>query len=102
MRIYISGPMSGIKNYKDVFRKAKEKLEAAGYDKIVNPAEVELYIGSGFTYDEILNLDLDILGHCSILVQLPGWEKSKGACVEYGYAKARDMITVRLEDLVNG
>lgn len=99
MRLYISGPITGVKNYKRIFQGAKDALTAKGYD-VVNPAELTEVIGDSFTYDEILAIDLDLLARCDAVVQLPGWENSRGANVEYGYALAADKIIIKLEDIL--
>lgn len=98
-RLYISGPITGVKNYKRIFQGAKDALTAKGYD-VVNPAELTEVIGDSFTYDEILAIDLDLLARCDAVVQLPGWENSRGANVEYGYALAADKIIIKLEDIL--
>lgn len=98
-RLYISGPITGVKNYKRIFQRAKDALTAKGYD-VVNPAELTEVIGDSFTYDEILAIDLDLLARCDAVVQLPGWENSRGANVEHGYALAADKIIIKLEDIL--
>lgn len=98
-RLYISGPITGVKNYKRIFQGAKDALTAKGYD-VVNPAELTEVIGDSFTYDEILAIDLDLLARCDAVVQLPGWEYSRGANVEHGYALAADKIIIKLEDIL--
>lgn len=100
-RLYISGPITGVKNYKRIFQGAKDAMQAMGYD-VVNPAELIEVIGTSFSYDEILSIDLDLLHRCNILVQLPGWEESRGANIEYGYALAADKIILPLEKLLEG
>ena len=99
MRLYISGPITGVKNYKRTFQGAKDALTAKGYD-VVNPAELTEVIGDSFSYDEILSIDLDLLERCDVLVQLPGWEKSRGSNIEYGYALGSDKTILKLEDIV--
>lgn len=99
MRLYISGPITGVKNYKRIFQGAKDALTAKGYD-VVNPAELTDVIGDGFSYDEILVIDLVLLSRCDAMVQLPGWEDSRGANIEYGYALAADKIIIKLEDML--
>lgn len=99
MRLYISGPITGVKNYKRIFQGAKDALTAKGYD-VVNPAELTDVIGDSFSYDEILVIDLVLLSRCDAMVQLPGWEESRGANIEYGYALAADKIIIKLEDML--
>ncbi len=98
-RIYLSGPITGVANFKRIFEGYKDKLVAKGYD-VVNPAELTSVIGDSFSYDEIMDIDLDILHRCDVLVQLPGWEKSRGCNIEYGYARAADKIILKVEDVL--
>ena len=100
-RLYISGPITGVKNYKRIFQGAKGALTAKGYD-VVNPAELTEVIGSGFSYAEIMSIDLDLLRRCDALVQLPGWEESRGANIEYGYALGAGKIILSLKELLEG
>lgn len=99
MRLYISGPITGIENYRRIFQGAKDDLLAKGYD-VVNPAELTEVIGDSFSYDEIMRIDLDLLERCDALVQLPGWEKSRGSNIEYGYALGSDKTILKLEGIV--
>ena len=100
-RLYLSGPITKDPEYKRKFDSAREQLEAKGYD-VVNPAELTKMIGGSFTYNEIMDIDLDILSRCDVLVQLPSWEESRGANIEYGYAKAQGLIILSLEALPQG
>lgn len=38
MKIYLSGPITGVANYRENFRRAKEALTRDGYTQIINPA----------------------------------------------------------------
>lgn len=40
MRVYLSGPITGVENYRDNFRNAAERLRADGIMDIINPAEL--------------------------------------------------------------
>lgn len=92
MRIYISGPITNAPDYKERFSKAEQKLKAMHPDAgIINPAVLsELPLA----YDEYMDLDLRLLDMCGAVYMLDGWEKSKGACIEYGYAIAKDLIVL--------
>jgi len=59
-------------------------------------------IGHEFEYGEIMNLDLSILAMCDALIQLDGWEESRGARIEYGYALAADKLIISLEAMLEG
>lgn len=102
MRLYLSGPITKDKHYERKFRTAAEKLREGGYTDIVNPAELTKVIGQEFEYGEIMSIDLTLLSMCDALIQLPGWEHSRGANIEYGYALGADKLVIALEDLLKG
>ena len=90
MRVYISGPITGVADYKERFRKAEIDVIAMGYDA-VNPALMG-DISPQFTYEEHMRLDMLLLDMCDAIYMMNGWQKSCGANREYGYALAKDMI----------
>lgn len=92
-RIYISGKITGNDNYKDEFSKAEEYLKSKGY-KVINPARLDI---PDLTWEEYMNIDLMLLGNCEFLYQLPNWEDSTGAKIEYGFALGRDITIVKGE-----
>jgi hypothetical protein len=91
MRIYLSGPMSGIaeSNF-PAFRLWASSLRALGF-VVVNPAEInvgaEERVGgspeemSAF-YNQCMRADIRELCTCEAIVLMPGWENSKGANLE--------------------
>lgn len=91
-KVYIAGPMTGHENLnRDAFEQAAEELNMMGYseDDIVNPASFP-FTEAG-DYSVIINLCLGALRECDAIYMLSGWEKSTGACIEYGYARAKGM-----------
>ena len=90
MRIYISGGITGVENYREVFKKAHEELAKDGHD-VINPA---LYADSlpKLSYEEYMKVGLHFLNMCDAIYMLKGWQKSCGANREYGYALATDKI----------
>lgn len=87
MRIYISGPITNVIDYKEKFARAEQKLKAKYPDaEIINPTVLDKL---PLTYDEYMELDLRLLGMCEGIYMMEGWEDSKGANREYGYALAK-------------
>ena len=83
-RIYIAGPMSGLPdlNY-PAFNAMAERLRAHGHH-VENPAEnpppkCESWLG-------YMRMAVAQLATCDAVVMLPGWSKSKGACIEHQLA----------------
>ncbi len=84
MRLYLSGPMTGLPDdNKPAFNAEAARLRALGYD-VFNPAEVVL--PDGATWAQYMRIDLSQLLTCDEIAMLPGWESSKGANVEHGLA----------------
>lgn len=87
MKIYVSGPMSGLPNNNvPAFNAAAKKLRAKGF-RVVNPAALD--DGEPCkTWEECLRRDLRELTKCTDIATLPGWTKSRGALLELHVAKA--------------
>lgn len=98
-RAYLSGPITGKENYKEAFRRAQSALLEKGY-AVINPAELDGVLNDCFTYEEIMDVCLDLLRQCDYIVQLPGWQESRGCNIEWGYAKGADLIILPLEALL--
>ena len=81
MRIYISGPMSGIRDHNfPAFHAEAKRLRELGYD-VVNPAELH----DGETHHPhcfYMRTDIALVTTVEAIVLLDGWEKSLGACAE--------------------
>lgn len=90
MRVYISGPITNNPDYKRQFEKAELKLKAQGYT-VINPSKIDDVIPDG-THSEYMSVDLTLLDMCDAIYMISGWGKSKGACIEYGFAYAKDKI----------
>jgi hypothetical protein len=81
-KIYIAGKISGLKNYKEIFKKAENELTTKG-NLVMNPA----VLGEGFEYKSYMPICLAMLEACDTVFFLENWSDSKGAKVEYEYAK---------------
>lgn len=99
--IYLAGPITGVPDYERRFKDAEEMVLARLGDKytVVNPAAL-LKPFKDLPYFKVMNLCFSFLDYASVVVLLPGWEKSKGACIEYGYSMAQDKIQIELTDLL--
>ena len=101
MKIYISGPMNGIKDFNfPMFDRVAAEYRRLGYE-VFSPADNDrkLFgtndiseITKKSTYRECLAEDVNwICKHAEIMVMLPGWEKSKGALIEWSLANCLDI-----------
>lgn len=80
MKLYLSGPMSGIPdhNFPAFFREARA-LEAAGYE-VVNPAEIN--VDQSASWEACLKADIKQLVDCDGVAVMEGWTRSRGATLE--------------------
>jgi len=115
MRVYISGPMSGIAHYNfPLFNEVAEQLREMGCE-VTNPAEEdspelqaqakEAVVGenqSDEVWGECLSRDVaDILtSNYDSLVLLPGWAGSRGALLEVTAAllSGVDQFYIRIDE----
>lgn len=92
-RVYLSGPITGVENYKLDFEVVESELILLGFDKIINPANLDVVIREG-DYEEYMKACLTLVDMSDIVIMLPGWEKSSGANREMGYALGADKIVI--------
>lgn len=99
MRIYISGRISGNGNAGSEFREAFQKVREMYPDAdIFNPMEAARELGKSlhFDYDDYMRIDMAFLQLCDAVAMIPGWESSRGANREYGYATGTGMQVILL------
>lgn len=101
MRIYISGPMTGHPGYEKEFMKREEHLRMQGHDA-VNPARINDIIRTDMTWEEWMSIDIGLLKVCDAIYMMKGWQDSRGANREYGFALGRGMKVIFEEDGENG
>lgn len=94
-KIYIAGKINGLKNYREVFKEAEDKLKEEG-NICMNPS----VLGEGFPYTYYMPICLAMLEACDTVYMLNNWQDSKGAKVEHEYAKiqGREIIYQESEE----
>lgn len=92
MRIYISGPITGIdENRCDVtFGFTAADLEIRGHEPI-SPWHVAKTLPKSFSYEDYMDIDMVLLKKCDAILMLDGWEESRGCTREFGYASRTDL-----------
>jgi len=90
MIIYIAGKMTGEPNWNaHEFNKAEVKLSFAGHT-IFNMANVQpIYKPELVPHEAYMKIAFAIIDCCETICMLDGWEKSKGATMEYEYARKK-------------
>ena len=94
MKIYLAGPMRGIKNHNfAAFDAARDYLVELGHDVVI-PADLDSAAGfvterdgrveltPAFSIQAALRQDLATICTCDAVAFLPGWEASSGSLVE--------------------
>jgi hypothetical protein len=84
MKIYISGAISGVPNFREHFQRAADLLNAQGH-QVVNPALLKLHAQA--TWQDYMKRCVVLLCPCDAIHMLPGWESSRGAKEERRIAK---------------
>lgn len=96
MRIYISGPITGTKDYMNRFQAAESLLQSDG-NEVINPAKICAVMPKDTTKKEFMTICFLLIVMADVVYMLKGWENSLGANQEYGYAMGLDKIIV-MED----
>ena len=99
MRVYISGPITGVSDYMKKFELAEKELIEKGF-AVVNQAKINYGMPEDMTYEEYLEIDIRLIDLCDAIYMIRGWEMSRGANREYGYALGKwKVIMGHLEKL---
>lgn len=79
MKVYISGPMTGIKDFNmPAFEKAYYDLQEKDHEPVMPVPFVD-----GKTYREYLRDDMKLMLECDAIYMLDGWTESHGASLEH-------------------
>ena len=85
MRVYLSGPITGKKNYMKHFAAAEKSVKKEGHE-VINPAKNAHVMPRTTTHEEYMRVCLAQLDCCDAIVMLEGWKESSGAREEFCYA----------------
>ena len=92
-KVYLSGPITGIKNYKGLFLFAEELVRMCDAARIFNPAS---QITDSLGYEDAMKRCVAALAEYDTIMLLPGWHTSKGARLERDVALACGMNIIDL------
>lgn len=88
MKLYLSGPITGIADWKRKFDEAHSYFADSGYE-VISPVDLSSFTehsmkndGSECTWEDYLRTDISFLLTCDIIALLPGWENSRGSRLE--------------------
>lgn len=97
MRIYLSGEITGDKDYIEKFNHAQKKVEDTLHAEVINPAC--LVLPESCTEDDYMRIRLQMLDLAEGVVMLPEWRKSLEARMECGYALGSDKNIIHYENI---
>lgn len=110
LKLYLSGPMSGLPNNNfESFDLFKQLIEEQTAYEVVSPADLDRKLGyaggdtlTGADLRKVLAQDIEELLSCDAIGLIPGWTESSGARVESHVAKALGLellaLSVGLQD----
>jgi len=96
MKIYLSGGITNVKNYDEVFQAAETLLNTKGMDskriyisksnlEVVNPVKLPHF--HDHSWEAYMKECIITLCDCQMIYMLKGWWKSRGARIEWITAK---------------
>lgn len=91
-KIYISGPMTGIKEYnRPAFNAVEKSLRDKGYE-VFNPAKIKGL--DDWTWEDYMRECIKALPNCTHIYLLKGWKQSRGASLELYIANEINMTVI--------
>lgn len=101
MRVYVSGPMTGVEELNfPAFRATTATLRAAGFE-VVCPSELSLTVPDGSLWAAYMRVDLQALLGCDAVVILDHAIRSRGARLECHVALELGLPLYTLDELVS-
>ena len=84
-KVYISGPITGVKDYDQIFMKAHERLKLMGKD-VLDLVEMTKNLTTQLEYETYMKIAFALIDDADEIYMIEGWERSAGANRELGYA----------------
>jgi hypothetical protein len=98
MKLYLSGPMTGVQDYNfPKFNYVSKKIRANHTYEVVNPAQ-EFDGRQDLPRALYMRKDLETLLTVDGIVMLDGWQHSRGARLELAIAKELDLEIFRWDE----
>lgn len=82
MKIYISGPITGVPGHREKFKAAADKLASMGHI----PLNPDIF-PEGLQPGEYMSIDLAMLGIADAIYMLPDFYRSSGSTLELAWAR---------------
>ena len=89
-KVYISGKITGTKNYLWKFARVERKLKRAGYIPY-NPAKINKGMPKETNWYQYMEVSMVVLRQCGSIFMMDGWTDSKGETMEREEAIKRRM-----------
>lgn len=83
MKVYISGQITGLDNFAELFEQAEKGLQYLGHE-VINPVKIEH--NHDKTWRSYMKNDIKALCDCDAIFLLQNWSSSDGARLEYHIA----------------
>lgn len=90
--IYISGAITGTTDFIERFAEAEDEMRLCGYLEVFNPTK--LSFGDDLNHEQYMELCLTALEWCDFIYMIPGWKNSKGARMEYEFARENNICVL--------
>lgn len=88
-KVYISGPITGVKDYDQIFMKAHERLKLMGKD-VLDLVEMTKNLTTQLEYETYMKIAFALIDDADEIYMIQGWERSAGANRELGYAIGKE------------
>ena len=98
MKVYISGAITGVENYKEIFNDATNKLKDRGY-AVYNPADIFDNLPDETTYEDYMELSFCLIDLTDAIYMLDNWRESNGAIRELNYALSKCKTVINVDDI---